>query len=220
MSCTLVIFDCDGVLVDSEPLVNRIHADLLAELGYAVTEAELLERFLGTSDAEMLRVLQRESGRELPPDYAERIMARVERDYRRLLQAIPGIHDALTAIVQPVCVASSSVPAQLRLALDCTGLLSRFDPNLFSAAMVAHGKPAPDLFLYAAERMGAAPADCVVVEDSLFGIEAARAAGMTAIGFCGGGHCRPGHSDRLRARGAGRVIERMSDLPPLIAALA
>ncbi|HZU89792.1 MAG TPA: HAD-IA family hydrolase, partial [Stellaceae bacterium] len=116
----------------------------------------------------------------------------------------------------PVCVASSSLPAQLRLGLEVAGLLEFFEPHLFSATMVAHGKPAPDLFLYAAARMGAAPRHCLVVEDSLAGVTAARAAGMTALGFCGGSHCRPGHGERLLAGGAAHVIRDMRDLPAAI----
>jgi len=218
VSLALVIFDCDGVLVDSEPIVNRVHAETMTALGYPITEAELLERFLGTSDAHMLQVLEREWGRALPDDYRGRVMAAVAREYRASLAAIAGIHQALAAITVPVCVASSGVPAQIRLALECVGLLGRFGANRFSASMVARGKPAPDLFLYAAARMGAAPGDCVVVEDSIAGIDAAIAAGMTAIGFCGGSHCRPRHREVLRAHGAGYVIDQMSDLLPLLGA--
>lgn len=217
MSFDLVIFDCDGVLIDSEPLVNRAHADTLARCGYAITAEVLLERFCGVSDAEMLAVIERERGHPLPQDYCSRVAALIEREYRRALRPIPGIGEALRELALPVCVASSSAPAQIRLGLGIAGLLEFFDPHLFSAAMVARGKPAPDLFLHAAERMGAAPRRCLVIEDSPAGVQAARAAGMTVIGFCGGSHCRPGHGRRLLADGAARVIEDMRNLPATIA---
>jgi HAD superfamily hydrolase (TIGR01509 family) len=216
----LVIFDCDGVLIDSEPVVNRAHAETLALCGYGIDADTLLERFCGVSDADMLAAIEREWGRSLPADYQSRVAALLEREYRRSLHPIPGIHAVLAELVLPVCVASSGTPARIRLGLDVAGLLDRFAPNLFSATMVAHGKPAPDLFLYAAARMGAAPQRCLVVEDSLAGVEAARAAGMTVLGFCGGSHCRPGHGDRLLAGGAALVLQDMRDLPAAIAKLA
>lgn len=219
MNIELLIFDCDGVLIDSEPLVNRVHAETLALCGYAIGEEALLERFCGVSDADMLATIAREWGRSLPADYRSRVALRLKEDYRRALRPIPGIARALSELALPVCVASSSVPAQLRLGLEVTGLLGFFDPHLFSATMVARGKPAPDLFLHAAERMGAAPRHCLVIEDSLAGVMAARAAGMTAFGFCGGSHCRPGHGQRLLARGAALILEDMRALPTTIARL-
>ena len=182
----LVIFDCDGVLIDSEPIANRVHAQTLAGCGYAVGEEELQDRFCGISDAEMLATIEREWGRALPDDYARRIATALARQYRCSLKPIAGIAEALAGLSQPVCVASSGTPERIRLGLETVGLYDGFHPHLFSASMVRHGKPAPDLFLYAAARMGAAPERCLVIEDSPAGIEAARAAGMTAIGFCGG----------------------------------
>jgi HAD superfamily hydrolase (TIGR01509 family) len=216
MICDLVIFDCDGVLIDSEKLVSRAHAEMLARCGYTITAEALQERFCGVSDAEMLARIARERGRALPVTYAEEVAARIARDYRASLAPIPGVRAALARLTLPVCVASSSLPAQLRLGLEVAGLLEFFEPHLFSATMVAHGKPAPDLFLYAAARMGAAPRRCLVVEDSMAGVTAARAAGMTALGFCGGSHCRPGHGERLLAGGAAHVIRDMRDLPAAI----
>ncbi|MGH7112390.1 MAG: HAD family hydrolase [Stellaceae bacterium] len=217
MSADPVIFDCDGVLIDSEPLVNRAHAEILALCGYATSEEALMERFCGMSDADMLAAIAREWGRPLPADYRSRVALRLEADYRRALRPIPGVARALCELALPICVASSSAPAQLRLGLEVTGLLGFFDPHLFSATMVARGKPVPDLFFHAAARMGAEPRRSVVIEDSPAGIKAARAAGMTALGFCGGSHCRPGHGERLRAMGAALVLEDMRDLPAVIA---
>jgi HAD superfamily hydrolase (TIGR01509 family) len=213
----LVIFDCDGVLIDSEPIANRVHVQSLAACGYVIGEEELLDRFCGISDAAMLATIEREWGRALPSDYAERVGALLQQEYRRSLKSIAGIREALATLTVPACVASSGTPERIRLGLETVGLFEHFAPNLFSASMVQHGKPAPDLFLYAAIRMGAVPQRCLVVEDSPAGIEAARTAGMTAIGFCGGSHCRPGHETRLLACGATLAIADMRQLASAIA---
>lgn len=215
----LVIFDCDGVLVDSEPIINRAHAETLTACGYEISEEELLARFCGMSDAEMLGVIEREWGRALPSWYAPRVAAIIDHGYRHSLVAIPAIAEALDWLQLPICVASSSTPEQIRRKLELTGLLTRFGGNLFSATMVARGKPAPDLFLYAAGRVGAEPRRCLVIEDSPAGIEAALAADMTAIGFCGGSHCGPQHGMRLQAQGAALVIDDMRQLATAIATL-
>ena len=209
----LVIFDCDGVLVDSEPIINRAHAELLTTCGYPITEHDLVERFCGMSDTEMLAIIERDWGRALPLSYAKCVGVMIEKGFSQSLAAIEGVAEALDALRLPICVASSSAPEQIRRKLELTGLLDRFGQNnLFSAAMVARGKPAPDLFLYAAQRLGAQPSRCLVVEDSPAGIEAVCAAGMTAIGFCGGSHCGPEHGSRLQACGAALVIDDMHEL--------
>jgi HAD superfamily hydrolase (TIGR01509 family) len=215
----LVIFDCDGVLVDSEPIINRTHAQVLTACGYPITEDELLARFCGMSDAEMLATIEHEWGRTLPSSYAERVGAIIEEGFGQSLVAIEGVAEALDSLRLPVCVASSGVPEQIRRKLELTGLLARFGEDLFSATMVARGKPAPDLFLYAAQQLATAPKRCLVIEDSPLGIEAAIAAGMTAIGFCGGSHCGPEHGDRLLSRGAALVIADMRELSTAMAKL-
>ena len=215
----LMIFDCDGVLVDSEPIINQAHANMLTACGNAITEEDLVERFCGMSDSEMLGVIEREWARTLPASYTERVGLLVEAGFRQSLVAIAGIVELLDLLAIPVCVASSSSPEQIRHKLALTGLLPRFRRNLFSAAMVARGKPAPDLFLYAAQSLATAPECCLVVEDSPAGIDAAVAAGMTAIGFCGGSHCGPEHEARLQARGAALVLAEMSELANAIAKL-
>jgi HAD superfamily hydrolase (TIGR01509 family) len=215
----LVIFDCDGVLVDSEPIINRTHAQVLTACGYPITEDELLARFCGMSDAEMLATIEHEWGRTLPSSYAERVGAIIEEGFGQSLVAIEGVAEALDSLRLPACVASSGVPEQIRRKLELTGLLARFGEDLFSATMVARGKPAPDLFLYAAQQLATAPDRCLVIEDSPLGIEAAIAAGMTAIGFCGGSHCGPEHGDRLLSRGAALVIADMRELSTAMAKL-
>jgi HAD superfamily hydrolase (TIGR01509 family) len=215
----LVIFDCDGVLVDSEPIINQAHARVLTACGYPITEQNLVDRFCGMSDREMLEIIEREWGRALPASYAEHVGLMIEAGFRQSLAAIEGVAEALDALTLPICVASSSSLEQIRQKLTITSLLGRFGVHLFSAAMVARGKPAPDLFLYAAQRLTTTPDRCLVVEDSPAGIDAALAAGMTAIGFSGGSYCGLEHGARLQARGALLVIDDMHDLATAIAKL-
>jgi HAD superfamily hydrolase (TIGR01509 family) len=143
----------------------------------------------------------------------------IEAGFRQSLVAIEGVAEVLDRLRLPVCVASSSAPEQIRRKLEITALLGRFGDRLFSATMVARGKPAPDLLLYAAERLATAPDRCLVIEDSPTGIDAARAAGMTAIGFCGGSHCGPEHRARLQEHGAALVVDDMHELVTAIAKL-
>ncbi len=216
----LVIFDCDGVVVDSEPIINRAHAQVLTACGYSITEEALVERFCGMSDPEMLEIIEREWGRALPVSYAARVGEMIENGFRQSLEPIDRVAELLDALRLLCCVASSSGPEQIRRKLELTGLLTYFGDNLFSATMVARGKPAPDLFLYAAEQLGTAPTRCLVIEDSEAGIDAAIAAGMTAIGFSGGSHCGPAHAARLQARGANFVTANMRELATAMARLA
>ena len=213
----LVIFDCDGVLIDSELLAVEADIACLVEDGIALSAEEILDRYTGISIAGMRADLERRFGRKLGADFETRHQQRVEILFAARLRAIPGIEAVLDSLSCRMCVASSGTPERLRHALSLVGLFGRFDPHIFSATQVALGKPAPDLFLYAAARMGVPPpGDCVVVEDSVAGVTAAVAAGMTAIGFTGGSHCRPGHRDRLIAHGAALVIERMEELSPAL----
>lgn len=216
MSPELIIFDCDGVLIDSEAIACRVDAACLAEIGIAMSAEEIMERYLGISAAAMCTDIERRLGRVLPADFAETLHARVAAAFETELVAMPGIEAVLAAAPQRRCVASSSAPERLRHSLSLTRLLHRFEPHVFSATQVARGKPAPDLFLFAAASMQAGPAGCVVVEDSVPGVQAAVAAGMRAIGFIGGGHCRPGHGERLRAAGAVAVVDDMRGLAGLM----
>jgi HAD superfamily hydrolase (TIGR01509 family) len=215
----LVIFDCDGVLVDSEPILSRVHAEILSQCGYQTTPEIVGERFCGISDAEMLAVIEREWGKRLPHDYNDRVAALADASCEAMLNAFPGIHEALDLMPVPICVASSSTPERIRKSLGLTGLLERFDPNIFSAVMVARGKPAPDLFLFAVRAMRANPSRWIVIEDSVPGVRAAVSANMAAIGFCGGSHCPVGHDDILRCNGAVASIADFRELPPAIDAL-
>ena len=214
----LVIFDCDGVLVDSEMIANRGLAEQLTGWGHPVTAEDCIGRFVGMSLAAVRDLVESGGGPPLPDDFAEQVRARDLIAFGEKLEAVPGVEDALKTIALPRCVASSGMPEKILDSLTITGLLSYFDPHLFSAAMVAHGKPAPDLFLHAAEQMNVQPGDAVVIEDSTPGIQAARAAGMTVLGFCGASHAGPGHGEMLLAAGAHRVFHAMADLPEMLGA--
>jgi HAD superfamily hydrolase (TIGR01509 family) len=207
----LVIFDCDGVLIDSEVLSIQADIECLAEDGIDLSADEILERYTGISFAGMLRDIEARYGRCLP-DFPARHQLRLRALFETHLQPILGVREVLDRLHCRSCVASSGTHERLRHALSLVGLYDRFRPNIFSVNDVARGKPAPDLFLHAADRMGVDPSRCVVIEDSLPGVAGARAAGMVAIGFTGGSHCPPGHAARLAEHGAALVIDRMADL--------
>jgi HAD superfamily hydrolase (TIGR01509 family) len=215
----LVIFDCDGVLVDSEALACVVHADVLTEHGYPITAAQVHDRFLGRSSREARFEVETEMGRVLPDEYTVALKATIDRVFGESLQPVPHIAETLGRITQRICVASSGTPTRIRSSLATTGLLDRFGPHLFSASSVAHGKPAPDLFLFAATEMGVPPARCVVIEDSVPGVTGARAAGMTVLGFHGGAHCGPDTPAALKAAGADATFADMRELPGMIARL-
>jgi HAD superfamily hydrolase (TIGR01509 family) len=216
-SLDLVIFDCDGVLVDSEVLACRAAAEALAAIGHHISPESVAERFVGMSNKDMYAALEGERGTALPASFDAEMNRLAAALFERELRPMRGLDSALAALAEPRCVASSSTPAMLVRKLAWTGLAPWFGDAVFSTAEVARGKPAPDIFLHAALRMGAAPARAVVVEDSPLGIAAAKAAGMTAFGFTGGSHCRAGHGDRLAAAGADLVFAEMSELPKLLA---
>jgi HAD superfamily hydrolase (TIGR01509 family) len=185
-SVHLVIFDCDGVLVDSERLAIKVDVELLHELGWPLSEAEVIKRFVGRSDRDTQAAIEAHLGRPLPAGWAERVTQRYRQLFDTELAPVSGVPEALDRISLPSCVASSATHEHLRYTLGLTGLYDRFAGRIFSAADVAAGKPAPDLFLYAAEQMGTAPPGCVVVEDSRSGVQAARAADMRVLAFAGG----------------------------------
>jgi len=207
----LVIFDCDGVLVDSERLAIPIDRAVLAELGWALTETEVVERFLGRSDRAMAEGVATHLGRPLPDDWDEGYQHLYRQAFEKELAPVPGIVEALDLISTPTCVASSGTLDNIRYRLVLTGLYPRFEGRMFSATEVARGKPAPDLFLHAAERMRARPSACAVIEDSRYGVEAARAAGMRAFGYAGG------LTPAVWLEGPGTVVfQDMRELPGLL----
>ncbi len=209
----LVIFDCDGVLVDSEPISLATLTAALTGIGVPIDGDTVRIRFAGTSMTSIMERIAADYGVHAPDGFVERVKADTLKAFEGQLQAIAGAAEFVAALRLPSCVASSSDPVRLRYTLGLTGLLTHFDGRLFSSSMVARGKPFPDLFLHAAEVMGAAPRDCLVIEDSSPGVQAARAAGMRVLGFTGGGHWahdRSG-SDLLTA-GAERVFHHYRHL--------
>jgi HAD superfamily hydrolase (TIGR01509 family) len=207
----LVIFDCDGVLVDSERISVAIDVRVLAELGWPLSEAEVIDRFVGRSEAYMLGEIEKALGRRLADGWDERFRHLYREAFEAELAPVDGVVAALDGIAAPTCVASSSSHERLRHTLALTGLLERFDGRIFSADDVRNGKPAPDLFLHAAASLGADPSRCAVVEASRHGVEAARAAGMHAFAYAGGLTA----ADRL-AGPTTTVFEDMCELPALL----
>jgi HAD superfamily hydrolase (TIGR01509 family) len=182
----LVIFDCDGVLVDTEHIALRLNLEIGPELGWAITAEEAVGLFLGRSTASVRAIIAERLGRDAAEQWDQRFIKLHHEAIERELQPVDGIREALARITLPTCVASSGSHDKMRHTLGVTGLHDHFAGRIFSATEVANGKPAPDLFLHAAERMGVPPDRCVVVEDSRYGVQAARAAGMRALGFAGG----------------------------------
>lgn len=182
----LVIFDCDGVLIDSERLAVKVDVLMLHELGWPLSEAEVIERFVGRSDRDTREAIEDHLGRKLPADWGRQLESLYRQAFEANLAPVAGVVDALDRITITSCVASSGTHDYLRYTLKLTGLYERFAGRIFSVEDVARGKPSPDLFLHAAERMGAEPDRCVVVEDSRSGVQAARAAGMRVLAFAGG----------------------------------
>lgn len=215
MNLELVIFDCDGVLVDSEPASNRVFVEELRHLGLDLGYEEVCERFIGLSMARCMEIVSEQLGRPVPPGFVERLHSRTfEVFHEDGLEPVEGVPAVLRLIETPICVASSGEHEKMRLTLGLTGLLPHFEGRMFSATEVPRGKPHPDLFLLAAGRMEARPAGCVVVEDSVPGVKGARAAGMTALGYAG-----RGNDDELVSAGA-RVFRDMAELPGLLDRLA
>ena len=207
----LIIFDCDGVLVDSEVLSCQCLSDVLAEFGIALSPEQALELFLGRSTA-AIEQHYRERGQIVPDGFLARLKSRVIATFATSLRPIAGVGAVLSELDAPFCVASSSDIDRVSLSLDVTGLAPHFGDRLYTAQMVKHGKPAPDLFFHASEKMQISPARTLVIEDSISGVQAAKAAGMTVWGFVGGSHyaARDGQAI-LCGAGADRVFARMTD---------
>jgi HAD superfamily hydrolase (TIGR01509 family) len=206
----LLILDCDGVLVDSEWIAERATTAELAAAGIILAPGRdggpPAARFRGLTMNEMTARIEAESGQSLPGGFVERLRARDAVEFEKHLEAVPGTRDFVTGLDLPYCVASSGPLAKMDQTLGLCGLSDLFEGRIFSAEQVAHGKPAPDLFLFAAEKMATAPGDCLVIEDSIHGVTAARAAGMRAWGFTGGRHGDKVLAAALTEAGAERVV--------------
>lgn len=207
----LVIFDCDGVLVDSEPIANRVFSELLGEVGLPMSFDETVRTFVGRSVATCVAMVEERIGRPVPEGWVDDWRRRTLDAFSHELRAVDGVQGVLDGLTVPFCVASSGEPAKMRFTLGMTGLLPRFEGRMFSAVEVPRGKPAPDLFLHAARRMGAAPARCAVIEDTAVGVQAGAAAGMTVFGYAA-----MSAPDALRSAGAAHVFHHMRELPELL----
>ncbi len=218
-----VIFDCDGVLVDSEVLIHKIELEILADLGMHYESGPFKARFMGMSDNAYYEALDLDAlerlGRKIQSEARPLMKARIEKVFDEQLAEVRGAGKAVKAVRQVKAVASSSGVKALDYKLKKLDLWDLFVPHIYSGEHVAHAKPAPDLFLYAAKKLDVAPADCLVIEDSVNGVRAGIAAGMTVWGFSGGGHMDDHMSERLRDAGAVRVVKDWDEAAALFAQL-
>ena len=212
-----LIFDFDGVLADSEALANSVLAEIVTELGVPMTVEDSYRDFMGKRFGEVIETIERVVGRKLPADFAADYQRRTFESFRVGLKPVDGAREFLQAWRHvPLCIASSSSPERLALSLEVLDMAALFDGRVFSASQVARGKPHPDIFLHAAEQLGVSAEDCLVIEDSVGGVIAARAAGATAIGFTAAGHVRPGLDAMLKQAGAHDVARSFAELDRLI----
>ena len=214
----LVIFDCDGVLVDSEPLAAKAYENVLKRGGMAIP-AGIMQGCIGLKQEDIFARMEQATGQKIPPELRATLWPETRRLFEAQLQPTAGMVNFLDGLTARRCVASSSHLERIVLSLRLTRLEDYFGGHIFSTQMVKRGKPAPDIFLYAAEQMGADPADCVVIEDSAPGIQGARAAGMTAIGFLGGQHAGPGHGKVLAEAGATHLAQSWAEVARLFTKL-
>jgi HAD superfamily hydrolase (TIGR01509 family) len=214
-----IIFDCDGVLIDSEAISMRVDEMLLAECGVLISAAEMHRRFVGKTFQAMVDEIEAERGLTLPKDLEARKDALMLTAYKRSLLPIRGVAAALDAIALPKSIGTNGPRHRALLALEVTGLARHFNDRLTTFEDVARGKPFPDVYLLAAERAGAKPSACLVVEDSATGVAAAVAAGCLTIGFTGSHAHRDEHALALAQLGAARIIADMAELPDLVSSL-
>ena len=218
----LIIFDCDGVIVDSEIIAAQQEARLLTDAGYPIDAMDLAERFAGMTWKDILLAVEKEANIPLQASLLEKSEKALDEKLAKSVKGIAGVRQAAGLIQLPRCVCSNSKPHRIEAMLKRSGYLDLFAPHIFSASEVGEKrpKPAPDVFQHAASAMGVDPGRTVVLEDSVHGIEGARAAGMRVIGFTGASHTFPSHADRLTEAGAETVVNRMVDLPATVEALS
>ncbi|MEO3386091.1 HAD family hydrolase [Mesorhizobium sp. CAU 1741] len=218
----LVIFDCDGVLVDSEIIAARVEAELLTAAGYPIEPEDLARLYSGLTFRDIMLRIEQESQQLFQATLIDEAEKLVDRRLRNEVRAIEGAHEAVAAVTGPRCICSNSSTSRLEAMLTRTRLLPFFEGRIFSSLDTASKKPkpAPDVFVHAAETMGADPKATFVVEDSVHGVTGARAAGMRVIGFTGASHTHPGHADLLMEAGAETVIRRWADFGAVLTALS
>jgi HAD superfamily hydrolase (TIGR01509 family) len=218
----LVIFDCDGVLVDSEIIAARVEADLLTAAGFPISAAEIAEIYAGLTFRDILLRVEEKANIPFQASLIDQAEAQVDRKLAADVRAIEGAHEAAAAVAGKKCICSNSSAERIDMMLTKTGLKRFFEGRVFSALdkEVGKPKPAPDVFLHAAKKMGVDPQRAFVIEDSVHGIHGAKRAGMRVIGFTGASHTYPGHADALTDAGAETVIRRWADLKNTLAALS
>jgi HAD superfamily hydrolase (TIGR01509 family) len=218
----LTLFDCDGVLVDSEIIAAKVESKLLTEAGYPISVEEMGERFAGMTWKNILLSIEKEIDIPLSASLIDKSEQLLDQKLAREVKAIEGVQYALARLSGPRCICSNSSSHRLDMMLSKVGLKELFAPHIYSAKDLGADrvKPKPDIFLHAASQFGVSPGKCIVIEDSVHGVHAAREAGMRVVGFTGASHTYPSHADRLTDAGAETVISRMNDLPGVIAAMA
>jgi HAD superfamily hydrolase (TIGR01509 family) len=208
-----IIYDFDGVIADSEVLANLVLAEAVSSLGLPTTLEDSITRYMGKRWGEVVAAVETGTGQRLPEAFLAELKRATLARFREALQSVPGAMEFITRYpALPRCIASSSSVERLEVCIDVLALRHHFPDAVFSADLVPHGKPHPDIFLYAADRIGVAPEDCLVIEDSPNGVRAGVAAGMCVVGLCAGGHVRAGHAERLREAGAEHIFDRWPDV--------
>ena len=222
MALSLILFDCDGVLVDSEIISAKVDASLLKELGYEISANEIAERFAGLTQDRILELLTAEAGIRFPEDYAERQRVELDRRLAAEITPIAGVHEMLDRLDLPRAICSNSSSERLKIVLEPTKLWDRFRPYVYAAREVGtmRPKPAPDVYLYGCRQFETAPRETIVLEDSVHGVAAAVAAGCRVVGFTGGQHSYAGHGHALAEAGAETVIRRLSEFPGVVEAFS
>lgn len=218
----LFMFDCDGVLVDSEIIAAVVDADHLAEVGFKITPEEVIRRFAGLTSVDIVAIIEAEIGRPLAPEFLKGQREALDIRLKAEVEPVRGVHEMLDMLDGRICVCSNSSSERLRMTMGRTKLWDRFKPYIYSAPEVGTKKPKPDpnVYLYALEQFGCDPRESVVVEDSVFGVRAAKAAGARVIGFTGASHAWPGLAELLTEAGAETVVNRLVDVPKVAEAFA
>ncbi|MGL4438179.1 MAG: HAD family hydrolase [Bosea sp. (in: a-proteobacteria)] len=216
----LIIYDCDGTLIDTETVYAEINLRAYHAIGLTHwTMDAYVDAMVGIPVAAGRKILEKDYGGPLPADFEESIEREVRKRFVAELKALPGVRDAVGLVAGPRCVASSTSLIPLKRNLVTAGLIDLFDPHVFSASQVSRGKPHPDVFLFAAETMGVRPEHCLVIEDSVPGVLAARAAGMPVVGFTGVAHEKARITARLKEAGVITVIDHMAEWPGVVSSI-